>query len=186
MSRNNVSTMNKALLSIAIVFLCICGAFSFVAKTEWKISSGHSVRFKGKFADGTFEKLQGTISFDPSDLASSHFDVTVDVNSIKTGKELKDKHAVSEKWFDAEKYPTIHFVSKEISEADSAFLVKGELELHGIKKVVDIPFKFHLEHGAASFEGSFKVNRSEFGIGKSSGKESDYTIVEILVPVSRQ
>jgi polyisoprenoid-binding protein YceI len=177
--------MNKALLSIAIVFLCICAAFSFVAKTEWKISSGYNIRFNGKFADGTFEKLQGTILFDPSDLTVSRFDVTVDVNSINTGKELKNKHAVSEKWFDAEKYPTIHFVSNQISVTDSAFLLKGELELHGIKKDVEIPFKFHQENGTAAFDGSFRVNRGEFGIGKSSGKESDYTTVEIHVPVTK-
>ena len=118
------------------------------------------------------------------DVSKSSFDVTVDVNSIETGKELKNKHAVSEKWFDAEKFPVIHFVSSEVIKIDSAYIVKGALDLHGVKREISIPFTFTAGSEKASFQGSFKVNRGEFGIGKSTGKDSDSTSVEISVPVT--
>lgn len=151
---------------------------------NWNISSGYSIKFDGKYAHGTFEKLNGYISFDPLDPGSSKFDVTVDVASISTGIELKNKHAKSDKWFDAEKYPLIHFVSSSVSKADTGFVVHGELEMHGIKKDMAIPFTFRSDAGQSMFYGKFKVNRGDFAIGKTNGKDSDSTSVEVYVPVT--
>ena len=175
--------MKKALLLTTLIF-SISSAFTFFLLQEWSITTGYSIKFEGKYAEGTFDKLDGKIQFDPDDLSKSKFDVSVDVNSIDTGKELKNKHAKSEKWFDAEKYPTIHFVSSQITRTDSIYVVTGELELRGIKKPLSIPFTFKNENGKAVFHGKFKVNRGDFGIGKVNGKESDSTSVEVLVPVT--
>jgi polyisoprenoid-binding protein YceI len=107
----------------------------------------------------------------------------VDVNSINTGNELKNKHARSEKWFDAERYPVIRFVSSNVSRHDSAYIVRGDLQLHGVTKQIAIPFIFVQDPDNAVFKGSFRVNRRDFGIGKTSGKESDSTAIELSVPV---
>lgn len=176
--------MKKGSLITITAILLLISAFTFVVPKQWAISAGYKIKFSGKFADGTFENLKGTILFDPMDLAKSSFEVTVDVRSIDTGKELKNKHAISDKWFDVEKFPFIHFISSEVVKTDSAYVVNGALNLHGVKKEISIPFTFTEENGKAFFRGNFKVNRGEFGIGKSAGKDSDYTSVEISVPVT--
>jgi polyisoprenoid-binding protein YceI len=172
--------MKKSLIFLASVMLC---SFSFMVLKDWEIQQGCVIRFDGKYAHGTFDKLQGSLRFDPENPASARFDVTIDVNSIETGIALKNKHAKSEKWFDAEKFPLIRFVSSEVVRLDTSFLVRGDLEIHGITRPVAIPFSFRQHDGNSLFYGQFNVNRADFGIGKATGKASDSTHVEVLVPV---
>lgn len=158
-------------------------SFTGIMLQKWKISTGYTIRFDGKYAHGSFSNLAGSIAFDPEDLGEAKFDVTVDVASIDTGIELKNKHARSDKWFDAEKFPVIRFVSSQVTRTDTGFVVRGDLELKGIRKEVSIPFSFRRTPEQSLFYGRFKVNRGDFGIGKVNGKESDSTAVEVTVPV---
>ncbi|SEI97932.1 Polyisoprenoid-binding protein YceI [Dyadobacter sp. SG02] len=168
---------------LTVISLLILSAFAFSVITGWKIAEGYQIRFDGKYAHGSFRKMEGNIRFDPAHPEESRFEVLVDVASIDTGIELKNKHARSDKWFDAEKYPRILFVSQSVSRTDTGFVVHGELELKGIKKNLAIPFAFRSSGDQHSFYGKFKVNRADFGIGKVNGKESDSTAVEVSVPV---
>jgi len=168
-------------LTVVSLLIVSASAFSFVA--SWKIADGYQIRFDGKYAHGSFQKMDGNIRFDPAHPEESRFEVSVDVASIDTGIELKNKHARSDKWFDAEKYPRILFISRSVSRTDTGFVVRGELDLKGIKKEIAIPFGFRSSDGAHSFYGKFKVNRGDFGIGKVNGKASDSTAVEVYVPV---
>jgi polyisoprenoid-binding protein YceI len=164
----------------------VLSSFTFIVFQNWNIAKGYFIRFDGKYAHGSFEKLNGSINFDPLNPGNSKFDVTVDVASINTGIDLKNKHAKSDKWFDAEKYPVIHFVSSSVAQSDTGFVVRGELELHGVKKDIAIPFAFRSVEGHSGFYGKFKVNRGDFAIGKTNGKDSDSTAVEVYVPVSAE
>lgn len=158
-------------------------AYSLAIVADWRIAEGYQIKFDGKYAHGSFGKMEGNIRFDPAHPDESRFEVSVDVASIDTGIELKNKHARSDKWFDAERYPRIGFVSRSVSRTDTGFVVRGELELKGIKKEIAIPFAFRTVDDRHLFYGKFKVNRGDFGIGKVNGKESDSTAVEVSVPV---
>jgi polyisoprenoid-binding protein YceI len=166
-----------------LTLLLFASAFSIVYLQEWEIGNDYEVRFSGKYAHGTFRKLQGELVFQEEDLNKSRFDVTIDVNSIETGNKLKNKHARGTHWFDAEKYPLIHFVSSSIAKTDTGYVASGELEMHGVKKPLNIPFRFEKAGDSALFRGRFKIDRGEFGIGESKGKASDSTEVEVMVPV---
>lgn len=168
---------------LTVISLLILSAYAFVTVTSWRIGEGYQIRFDGKYAHGSFQKMEGKIRFDPGHPEESRFDVAVDVASIDTGIDLKNKHARSDKWFDVEKYPRIHFLSTSVSRTDTGFVVRGELELKGVKKEIAIPFAFRSEGDRHLFYGKFKVNRGDFGIGKVNGKESDSTVVEVSVPV---
>lgn len=168
---------------LTVVSLLIMSAYSFAIVTDWRIAEGYQIRFDGKYAHGSFHKMEGKIRFDPVHPDESRFEVSVDVESLDTGIELKNKHAKSDKWFDVEKYPRIHFASTSVSRTDTGFVVRGELELKGIKREIAIPFAFGSVGDHHRFYGKFKVNRGDFGIGKVNGKESDSTAVEVSVPV---
>ena len=161
--------------------MMLLSAFTFKKSISWKIQEGYSIKFVSKDPTGVFKKMEGSILFDENDLPNSSFNVKVEVSSINTGKGMQNKHAVSSKWFDAEKYPYIHFVSDEISKTASGFKASGQMEIKGIKKRFDIPFSFSNN----VFEGSFPVNRNDFGIGKPGGKVPDEIAVEVSVPVSK-
>ena len=61
--------------------------------------------------EGNFKSYEVKITATKDDFSDASFDVTIDVNSINTDNEMRDKHLKSGDFFDAEKYPTITFKS---------------------------------------------------------------------------
>src|SRR5271154_1413746 len=99
--------MKKLVYPMAALALIGISAFTFIAAQDWKINDDYSIKFTSNDPSGTFKGLKGTVAFDENNLASSKFDVTIDVATINTGNGMKNGHAKSPKWFDAEKYPVI-------------------------------------------------------------------------------
>lgn len=167
-----------------IVAIMSLSAFTFVGSTSWEIADGYSIKFDSKDPTGVFTKMSGEIKFDENNLSASRFDVKVDVNSINTGNGMQNKHAKSEKWFDAEQFPTINYTSKEVSKTDNGYEVLGVLELHGVKKDFTMPFTFKNN----TFASSFKVNRTDFNLGKTQGMAGKVPLeldVQVSVPVTK-
>src|SRR6188768_3226402 len=103
----------KKLSIFSVTLLLLAAVFAFtIVSPLWKITDKYNVSFSSNEVGGIFKTFKGTISFDEQNLATSNFDVTVDVASINTGNGLQNKHAKSDEWLDAAKYPVIHFVSK--------------------------------------------------------------------------
>ncbi|HJW10050.1 MAG TPA: YceI family protein, partial [Holophagaceae bacterium] len=73
----------------------------FTAKTLFKV-------------EGFFGKYTADISGDPKTLKNAHVNLTIDVASINTDNEGRDKHLRSADFFDVEKYPSITFTSKHV------------------------------------------------------------------------
>ncbi|MBN8851951.1 MAG: polyisoprenoid-binding protein [Sphingobacteriales bacterium 50-39] len=170
----------------AIAALMLLGsAFTFVA-TSWQIADGYSIGFSSNDVGGVFKTFKGAIIFDEQNPAASKFDVTIDAASINTGNGLQNKHAKSDEWFDVAKYPVIHYASNKIVKAGSGYQVTGDLEIHGVKKPVTIPFTFQKSAKGAVFTGNFAVNRSDFHIGKPGGDVAEQIKIDISVPVTKQ
>lgn len=176
--------MKRAIIKTSILFASIL-LLSFALVAEWKITDQYHIDFSTSGVNGTFKKFDGTVLFDEHDIAASKFDVTIDVESISTGNKLKNKHAKSNHWFDAETYPTIKFISKTITKSDSAYEVVGDLQMHGITKEISIPFTFKNNDTEGIFSGNFTVNRNDFGIGKPGGVVGDIIKLNVSVPVRK-
>ncbi|GHM98578.1 hypothetical protein WSM22_00680 [Cytophagales bacterium WSM2-2] len=167
---------------IASFVMIIGSAFAFIQSQEWKIAEGYSVKFDGGDPSGEFKGLKGTIKFDEKNLASSKFDVTIDVASINTGNGMKNNHAKGANWFDAEKYPTIAFTSSSITKTGAGFEAKGTLEMHGVKKEIVLPFTF----ASNTFSGNLEVSRADFGLDDGKHPKMAPTLkVTISVPVTK-
>src|ERR1700683_2984364 len=126
--------MKKDIYPIAALLIIALSAFTVIESLDWKISDNYSIKFTGNNATGIFRGLKGAVIFDTADLASSKFDVTVEVATINTGSGMKNTHAKSERWFDAAKYPTIAFKSSSLSRIASGYTAKGSLTMHGLTK----------------------------------------------------
>ena len=163
----------------------LLSAFTINQSVEWQVADGYAIKFKGDDAEGIFKAMAGSISFNENDLASSNFNISVEVSSINTGNGMKNKHAKSDKWFDIKTYPKIYFVSKSFTKTTSGYNVIGTLEMHGTKKEITIPFTFRDN----KFTGSFTVNRMDYGVGSMEGmskKVSNEIRLEIFVPVTKK
>jgi polyisoprenoid-binding protein YceI len=177
--------MKKLSLAVLVAATLVFSAFTTLQSIDWNISNDYKINFKGTDAEGIFKTFKGDISFNENDLASSKFSVNVDINSINTGNGMKNKHAKSDKWFDAKKYPSITFNSSKFSKSTNGYLVEGTLEMHGVKKEIKIPFTFINN----TFKGNFSVNRVDYGVGTMEGmskKVSNEINIDITVPVTKK
>lgn len=176
-----MKNLNYLLLAGSIVLL---SAFTFNAATNWTISENHSIKFSGTEVEGIFKSLSGDVKFDANELGNSAFNFSVDVNSINTGNGMKNKHAVSDKWFDAEKFPTIKFKSSSFKKTDKGYTVKGIMNIHGVNKEVSVPFTFSNN----TFKAMFSVNRLDYLVGTMKGmskKVSDEIKLNVSIPVTK-
>ncbi len=137
-------------ITVSFVFL-ISTLSGYSQNVGWKILDDYEIHFDGSGAEGTFRGLAGTIVFDPEQLPASGFDVTIDVSTISTGNDTKDGHATGEKWFDESMYPKIRFKTTEIVKADSGYLAKGMMSIHGFEKKTSIPFNYESTGPALGF-----------------------------------
>ncbi|MEL7423299.1 MAG: YceI family protein [Bacteroidota bacterium] len=158
--------INSKMAQYTGLFLIAFSAFAFTPFyfSTWNIADDYNIRFSGRGAEGTFSGLQGTINFDAANLANAHMDVSVDVKTISTGNNTKNKHARGDSWFDAERYPKITFRSEQFRKKGQAYEVVGDLTLHGTTKEVTIPFTFTKNTNGGLFVGTFTVDRQEYGI----------------------
>ena len=177
--------MKKYMYPALAVLILAASAFTFITATPWQIADGYSIGFSSNEASGIFKGFKGSIVFDDQNPAASKFDVLIDVATINTGNGLQNKHAKSDEWFDATKYPQIHFSSQKFVKAGTGYQVTGALEIHGAVKPVTIPFTFQKTAKGAAFTGSFMVNRNDFKIGKPGGEVDDQIKVDISVPVTK-
>lgn len=181
----NQNKMKQLTFALLIGTTLMFSAFKIQKTLDWKIATPYSIKFSGTEVEGIFKTMNGDISFDETNLQNSKMSVKVDVASINTGNGMKNRHAKSEKWFDAEQFPQITFTSTQFTKSENGYDVKGFLNLHGVKKEIHIPFTFT----SNTFNGSFTLKRLDYGVGTMKGmskKVSNEIKIEIAVPVTKK
>jgi polyisoprenoid-binding protein YceI len=165
--------------------LFITGILSVRAQQYTPVNNKSEVKFTvknfGLNTDGKLSGLKGTILFDPSRLSSSSFNVSVDVNTINTGIEMRDSHLKREEYFYTEKYPNISFVSTEIKANNDGFIVTGALTIKGISKNISFPFTAVTQNGGMLFTADFSINRKDFDVGGASAVLSNNVDISLKV-----
>ncbi|HEY9758693.1 MAG TPA: YceI family protein [Oculatellaceae cyanobacterium] len=143
---------------------------------EWTVDPAHtSARFSVKHmmisnVNGDFAKVGGTVKYDGKSLDKATINATIDVNSVDTHDENRDKHLKTADFFDTAKYPTITFKSTKIEPGKDGFKIYGDLTMHGVTKNVVLnaePLSPVIKaHGAlhVGTSATTKINRKEFGL----------------------
>ena len=168
---------------ILFIALAICSSLLVFSQALNIVESSSSVTFKIKnfgfnTVDGSFSGLQGTIVFDPNNLSSSNFNVSVSANTVNTGIKSRDNHLRKEEYFDVSKYPRIKFVSTKVTKStkDGTLFMFGKLTIKGTTKDISFPFTATPQQNGYVFKGSFKINRIDYGVGGSSTVGDNATI----------
>jgi polyisoprenoid-binding protein YceI len=75
-----------------------------------------------------FSGVRGSVEFDPSNLSSSHVEVTIDTATVSTREAERDRHLKSQDFLHVTRYPTITFRSTSIVATGSgSYQVAGDL-----------------------------------------------------------
>ena len=133
----------------------------------------HKVNFvienAGMDVEGSFSKMTANIEFDAEDLPGSVLTASVDVASIKTGIELRDRHLLGREYFYAEKFPSVKMESKSIRSAGkNKYIGVFAITIRDISKEVEIPFSASNKGRNLVLKADFSINRLDFSIGTSS------------------
>jgi polyisoprenoid-binding protein YceI len=164
-----------------LLFLLIFSGAKIASAQYKPVDQGSALTFKiGNFGfdvNGTFNGFQGTINFDPKNLANSNFDVSIDAGTVNTDNGLRDKHLKDADYFDVKNYPRISFVSEKIAAKNGGYTINGKLTIKGKAKEVSFPFTGVPTDNGYVFKGSFKINRKDFGIGGTSTISNELEVI---------
>jgi polyisoprenoid-binding protein YceI len=157
-----------------IVFLSILITGNPVPAQLKPVNQGSSVQFKiknfGFSVTGSFTGLEGTVQFDPADIAHAYFNVSIDANTVNTDNNMRDDHLRNDTYFDVKKYPRISFVSIKVtpSSKKGVLFIFGKLTIKNQTKDISFPFTAEASKDGYLFKGTFNINRKDFGVGGSS------------------
>ncbi|MEZ5039082.1 MAG: YceI family protein [Saprospiraceae bacterium] len=116
---------------------------------------------------GKFTEFDLELSLANGDWTQAQASFSIQVKSINTGIDERDKHLQSPDFFDVEKYPTITFVSEKITAIDSThFVASGTFSMHGIEKNISLPFQvLGAEGNTIGIQIRTSLNRVDYEVG---------------------
>lgn len=165
--------MKKVLILIAMTFITI-GA---TAQVQWKVDPYHSslnfnIKHSGiSLVNGKFTNYSGALMTNGDALADAQFDFTIQVESINTNVDARDKHLRSADFFEVEKYPEMTFKSIKILATGKPdhYLLYGKLTIKDVTK--DVVFDVYYGGTAKSDQGEklglkakTSINRLDYNI----------------------
>lgn len=171
--------MNLRRFGAALAFLgALALAHPVLAEpVEWVLDSSHSrlgfsvSHLVVSSVSGRFKQFNGKVELDEANLTKSQVDITIKADSIDTDDAKRDEHLRSPEFFDAKKFPTLHFKSSKITKAGGKkFKVAGDLTIHGVTKPVTLdavlsePVKNPWGKIVRSVKMSGKIKRGDFGL----------------------
>ena len=154
------------------------------AQTLWKPYS-YEISFKIKNAGATvigrFTGLKANLAFDPANLAKSSLDASVEVATIKTGIDKRERDLIEENYFNAAKYKLIEMKSTRLYKKGDLYAGMFNVTIKGVTKPVEVPFEMTRNGSDAVFKGSFPLNRRDYGVGGNSVSMGDNLEVSLTV-----
>ena len=135
-----------------------------IDKAHSEINFNAEARFLS--AHGYFNSWEAEVKFDPTNVTASSVKITIDSKSITTRNDRRDNHLKSNAFFATDSFPTITFISKQITvTGEGKWDILGDLTIRGVTKTITIPTQqVFYENGRGRFKGNFTVNRMQHGV----------------------
>ena len=174
-------------------FALVIVLFSFIslsAQTKWIIDKAHSkVQFSVTHliiseVTGQFKSFDGNIEASKDDFTDAKIDFTIDVNSISTENDARDKHLKSDDFFNAEKFSKITFKGKSFKKINSKnYKLVGDFTIRDVTKQItlDVVYNGSVKDPWGNTKAGFKVkgaiNRFDYNLKWNSLMEAGGAVV---------
>ena len=178
--------MKKLFLATAITLF----STALFAQTTWNVDNSHSnVKFTVTHlviseVEGYFKNFKGSITSNNADFNDASVDFTVDINSINTDNENRDKHLKSDDFFNAEQYPNMTFKSTSFKKVSgNKYKLTGNLTIRNITKTVtfDVTYggtvKDPWGNTKAGFKATTVINRFDYNLKWNTVTEAGGAVV---------
>lgn len=188
--KNTILILSLALLQTGAIAKETKNTTSTNTPTNWTVDASHSnVKFSVSHlvvstVEGYFKTFNGTAVSKTPDFTNANIAFSVDVSSVNTDNETRDKHLKSDDFFNAEQYPNMTFSSTSFKKVKGNYYVlEGNLTIRDITKKV----KFAVIYGGstkdpwggtrAGFKASTNISRKEFGLKWNKATEAGGAVV---------
>lgn len=165
------------ILFAAFSFVMAMAGESRAETVTYSIDPDHSqVIFKVKHmgistVSGRFDLMEGSYTFDDTDIGNSSVETTIQTASVNTNKQKRDDHLRSPDFLNVDKYPTITFKSKEVKKGSGdGFTIVGDLTINGVTKQVELDAEYGgkavdpMGNQRTAFTAVTKIDRKDYGI----------------------
>lgn len=156
---------------------------------KWSIDKAHStVKFSVTHlvvseVEGSFKLFDGSMENTKSDFSDAKIDFTVDVNSLNTDNDMRDKHLKGDDFFNAEKFPSMKFQSTSFKSAGgNKYKLAGNLTIRDVTKpvVFDVTFggtAVNMGKTKAGFKAKTSINRFDYNLKWNKATEAGGLVV---------
>lgn len=178
--------MKRTFLPLIIV-LCINTAFAQIKHAVTKSTITFQIKNLGINTGGSISGLKGDLQFDPAHLETSSIEASVETSTINTDNDSRDEHLKSDSYFDVAKYPKISIKSISLKhKSGNNYTGTFNLTIKDKSNQVELPFTYTENGNTASFKGSLKIKRTDYGVGGKSLIMSNDVAVTIDVEATKQ
>lgn len=165
--------------------------------TKWVLDKSHSnIRFTVTHmvvseCEGSFKNFDGSFAAEKADFSDAKVNFTIDVNSINTDNEGRDKHLKGDDFFNAAQFPQIKFESTAFTpQGGNKYKLEGNLTVRDVTKpvVFDVTYGGTINGGRgakAGFKAKTTIDRFVYGLkwnrmteagGLAVGKDVEVTV----------
>jgi len=159
------------------------------AASKWTVDKAHSsIKFSVNHmvvseVEGSFKSFDGTLENSKPDYSDGKISFTIDVNSLSTDNENRDKHLKSDDFFNAATFPTIKFESTSFTpQGGNKYKLTGNLTIRDVTKSVT----FDVVYGGSiaaqgktklGFKATTTINRFDYNLKWSKATETGGMVV---------
>jgi polyisoprenoid-binding protein YceI len=185
-----MKNINKLIVVLALLSTTV------FAQTKWNFDKSHSeIGFSVTHmliaeTDGFFKDYDGTIESTNDDFQNAKINFEAKTASIFTDNEKRDNHLRSDDFFNAEKFPTLTFVSKSFTKVEGKnYKLVGDLTIKGVTTEVELDVKYNgtindpWGNTRAGFKVSGEVDRFTYGLTWNAALETGGLVVSKEVTI---
>lgn len=144
---------------------------------------------------GRFDEFEGQVELDEANPAASRVTFTIKTASIDTNQPDRDAHLRSADFFHTDEYPTLTFVSTEVTpRGGDRYDVTGDLTIRGVRRTITLPVAYvglatdPWGQTRAGFEAETTINRKDYGLSWNAALETGGFLVgdDVRITISLQ
>jgi polyisoprenoid-binding protein YceI len=179
------------LIAISTYLLFSFAQFAFAEAIDYDIVTdrsniGFTYQFGPDTIQGQFPDYSSVISIDFDKASNSQVDVTLNTKTTKAGFVFATQAVRSKKILDANKYPTIKFISQSVKAEGTKAIIIGMVTVRGITKPLTLVAQLLRDPGTKSTERddlririTGDINRHDFGASGYPNYVSDMLAIQI-------
>lgn len=118
---------------------------------------------------GAFRRFGGAICLAGDRV--TRIDVWLDPSSVDAGLPEIDAALKGAEFFGVDRYPRAEYASGSIEAAGNDQIARGTLQMKGVVRELDVPFRVQRQDGDFVVSGALTLNRLDYNIG--TGEWSD-------------